>query len=170
MATHSSILVWRIPWTEEPGQLQSTGSQRVGHNFATKLPPVLPLFLGNRVNHKQYFHVYKLTHGLIISPLTIVLACFSEPDPKGTSLLTQKLYHSQKFTNLFKPPVPRNGKLRLREGKSCPRPHRVNCSLNQQRCQVDMCRVTTTVSPLCMDAFCSKSMFIRPVCSYVQQS
>ena len=30
MATHSSILAWRIPWTEEPGRLQSTGSQRVG--------------------------------------------------------------------------------------------------------------------------------------------
>ena len=32
MATHSSILTWRIPWTEEPGGLQSTGSQRVGHD------------------------------------------------------------------------------------------------------------------------------------------
>ena len=31
IATHSSILAWRIPWTEEPGRLQSTGSQRVGH-------------------------------------------------------------------------------------------------------------------------------------------
>ena len=30
MATHSSILAWRIPWTEEPGGLQSTGLQRVG--------------------------------------------------------------------------------------------------------------------------------------------
>ena len=32
MATHSSILTWRIPWTEEPGGLQSMGSQRVKHN------------------------------------------------------------------------------------------------------------------------------------------
>ena len=32
MATQSSILAWRIPWTEEPGGLQSTGSQRVGHD------------------------------------------------------------------------------------------------------------------------------------------
>ena len=32
MATHSSILTWRIPWTEEPGGLQSTGSQRIGHD------------------------------------------------------------------------------------------------------------------------------------------
>ena len=32
MVTHSSILAWRIPWTEEPGGLQSMGSQRVGHD------------------------------------------------------------------------------------------------------------------------------------------
>ena len=31
MATYSSILAWRIPWTEEPGELQSMGSQKVGH-------------------------------------------------------------------------------------------------------------------------------------------
>ena len=34
MATHSSILAWRIPWTEEPGRLQPMESQRVGHNLA----------------------------------------------------------------------------------------------------------------------------------------
>ena len=32
MATHSSTLAWKIPWREEPGRLQSMGSQRVGHN------------------------------------------------------------------------------------------------------------------------------------------
>ena len=36
MATHSSILAWRIPWTEEPGGLQALGSQRVGDDLATK--------------------------------------------------------------------------------------------------------------------------------------
>ena len=36
MATRPSILAWRIPWTEEPGELQSTGSQRVRHDLATK--------------------------------------------------------------------------------------------------------------------------------------
>ena len=36
MATHSSIFAWEIPWTEEPGGLQSMGSQRVGHNLVTK--------------------------------------------------------------------------------------------------------------------------------------
>ena len=37
MATHSSTLAWKIFWTEEPGRLQSMGSQRVGHNWATSL-------------------------------------------------------------------------------------------------------------------------------------
>ena len=32
MATHSSVIAWRIPWTEEPGQLQSMGLQRAGHD------------------------------------------------------------------------------------------------------------------------------------------
>ena len=33
MATHSSVLAWRIPWTEESGGLQSMGSQRIGHDY-----------------------------------------------------------------------------------------------------------------------------------------
>ena len=35
--SHSSILAWRIPWMEKPGRLQSTGSQRVGHDFTFSL-------------------------------------------------------------------------------------------------------------------------------------
>ena len=55
MATHSSILAWRIPWTEKPGGLQSTGSQRVGHDWATELnwvifDPVLFIFLSHSAN------------------------------------------------------------------------------------------------------------------------
>ena len=37
MATHSTILAWKIPWTEEPSRLQSMGLQRVGHDRATSL-------------------------------------------------------------------------------------------------------------------------------------
>ena len=49
MATHSSILAWRIPWTEEPGGLQSLGSHRVGHDWSwlsahTWAELYLPLF------------------------------------------------------------------------------------------------------------------------------
>ena len=39
MATHSSILAWEIPWTEEPSGLQFMGSQRVGHDLVIKPPP-----------------------------------------------------------------------------------------------------------------------------------
>ena len=44
MASHSSTLAWKIPWTEEPGGLQSTGSQRVGHAWATPLSIFSTLF------------------------------------------------------------------------------------------------------------------------------
>ena len=37
MTTHSSILAWRIPWSEESGGLQSMGSQRIGHDLATNI-------------------------------------------------------------------------------------------------------------------------------------
>ena len=37
MAMHSSTVAWKIPWTEEPGRLQSMGSQRVGHDCVTSL-------------------------------------------------------------------------------------------------------------------------------------
>ena len=43
MATHSSTLAWKIPWTEKPGRLQSMGSQRVEHNWATSFS--FPFFL-----------------------------------------------------------------------------------------------------------------------------
>ena len=43
MATHSSIVAWRIPWTKEPDELQSMGLQRVGHNRATFTFTLFPL-------------------------------------------------------------------------------------------------------------------------------
>ena len=51
MATHSGILVWRIPRTEGPGGLQSMGSQRVGYDLAnnTHLVSLFLIFLGNSI-------------------------------------------------------------------------------------------------------------------------
>ena len=43
MATHSSVLAWEIPWTEEPGGLQSMGSQRIRHDLATNTSIILSL-------------------------------------------------------------------------------------------------------------------------------
>ena len=45
MATHSTILVWKIPWIEEPGELQSIGLQKVGHNWATNTLTFILVFL-----------------------------------------------------------------------------------------------------------------------------
>ena len=42
MATHSSVLAWKIPWTEEPGRLQSIRLQRVRHDKGTKHTPIQP--------------------------------------------------------------------------------------------------------------------------------
>ena len=59
MATHSSILAWEIPWTKEPGELQSMGSQRVRHDWATKPPPPS---IQKKINHE-----YSL-EGLTLKP------------------------------------------------------------------------------------------------------
>ena len=45
MATHSSILAWKIPWTEEPGRLQSTGSQRVGCDLAHTHKEIITVYV-----------------------------------------------------------------------------------------------------------------------------
>ena len=45
MAIHSSILAWKIPWTEECGRLQSIGSKRVGHDLVKELEVMISLFL-----------------------------------------------------------------------------------------------------------------------------
>ena len=56
MATHSSIYAWKIPWTEEPGGLQSTGSQRVGHDWATSCHVII---------HSIYFICYPACLGIM---------------------------------------------------------------------------------------------------------
>ena len=54
MATHSSILAWRIPQTEEPGRLQSMGSQESEHNLVTKSPSPELLLRENGTLHVNY--------------------------------------------------------------------------------------------------------------------
>ena len=51
MSTHSSILAWKIPWMEEPGRLQSMGSQRVGHDWATSFS--LPFLSANTDSYTE---------------------------------------------------------------------------------------------------------------------
>ena len=57
MATHSSILAWRITWTEEPGRLQCIGSQRVGHNCThARMCPLLKNFHSIRISRFHCNH------------------------------------------------------------------------------------------------------------------
>ena len=60
MATHSSILAWRIPWIEEPGWLQFKGLQRVGHNWATNttLLPISSHFLTTVLTSLYLFYSF----------------------------------------------------------------------------------------------------------------
>ena len=56
MATHSSTLAWKIPWTEKPGRLQSMGLQRVRHNWATSLS----LYLHHVMKHKKSQSLFRM--------------------------------------------------------------------------------------------------------------
>ena len=58
MATDSSILAWRIPWTEEPDGLQSIGSQRVRHNWATKVVGIVPA----TSFHLNFIYLYDMSY------------------------------------------------------------------------------------------------------------
>ena len=58
MATNSSILVWEIPWTEEPGGLPSKGSQRVRHDLATKQQQIIILSLRKKENLSKFSNLY----------------------------------------------------------------------------------------------------------------
>ena len=82
MATHCSILVWRIPWTQEPGGLQSMGWQRVGHNWVTNtcdftnpalvtfLPSLFVLTLWIDKDLEPYYY-YGYFCGVTVALLTI---------------------------------------------------------------------------------------------------
>ena len=65
MATHSRILAWRIPWTEEPGGLQSTGLRRAGHDWS--------YLACMHVRHRQWSRLLKIWEATL--PLDITCPC-----------------------------------------------------------------------------------------------
>ena len=65
MATHSSIPAWTIPWTEEPGGLQSMGSQRVRRDWATKLKWRANWFSNDSVAGKSHYHCCRFSRRVI---------------------------------------------------------------------------------------------------------
>ena len=88
MGPHSSILAWKIPWTEEPGGLQSMGSQRVGHDLATK-----------------HHHHPELTIRLIFFPLSFLLKIVKQTNkqranPQETDQDSELVYEGN-FSGIF---------------------------------------------------------------------
>ena len=81
MATHSSILAWKIPWMEEPGGLQSTGSQRVGHDWATSLS--LSLYFRIR-GFQIYFRICSFVFFQIKSSCAKTIYSHNSPFPIAT--------------------------------------------------------------------------------------
>ena len=92
METHSSILAWWIPWTEEPGGLQSMGSQRVGHHWTTNTST---FFLGKIKGHAVILFIQTIMKAMtekkmwfILRPeeniniREVSLACYSPWGPK----------------------------------------------------------------------------------------
>ena len=80
MKTHSSILAWEIPWTEEPGGLQSMGSQRVGHNYNYShklgeefMNPKQNIFLCIHKNEKKNAKLQEITYKFYL-PLYVTLS------------------------------------------------------------------------------------------------
>ena len=93
MATHSSILAWKIPWTKEPGRLQSMGSRRVGQDWATSLS--LSIWLGAKMLRNFFLLISSWMFfswlSLIVAPLaflSITPFAFSVDTPgKGNSII-----------------------------------------------------------------------------------
>ena len=88
MATHSSILSWEIPWTEEPGRLQSMGSQRVRHNLVTEHHHH---HCRNGLKPKTHLDSFGRASGLIETNFYLKESKNESSCPYGTLLCPQKL-------------------------------------------------------------------------------
>ena len=71
MATHSSILAWEIPWTKDPGGLQSMGSQRVGHVWATNTKMLKSYRICNYTRN-QYQKIFENNPHIFESNVTFI--------------------------------------------------------------------------------------------------
>ena len=67
MATHSSVLAWRIPWTEKPGRLQSMGSHSVGHDWSNLVAAAAAAAAAGNQGSRVYNGFFKLMKEMISS-------------------------------------------------------------------------------------------------------
>ena len=72
MATHSTILAWKIPWTEEPGRLQSMRRQGVGHDLATK----------QQQSHPHFYRAPFGIFGTVSTGIIVVFPLWETPQGK----------------------------------------------------------------------------------------
>ena len=87
MATHSSILAWEIPWTEEPVRLQSIGLPRVRHNLATK-----------EFQHYAEIPIHQNVNDIIkCSHLTLLIFLVSQPPKNYVNLFPEKNIYPTQF-------------------------------------------------------------------------
>ena len=93
MATHSNILAWKIPWTEESGRLQSTGLQRVGHDSATSLHFTYLFFIGickaSSDNHFAFLPFFFL--GMVLIPASCTMSRTYVHSSSGTLSIRSNL-------------------------------------------------------------------------------
>ena len=96
MATHSSILAWRIPWSEEPGRLQSTGSQRVGHDWVTSL----------HFTHYDPITIFFIVLGLLFVSLSLLLCFLPREVPLAFAVKLVSVQFSHSIVNCSMPGLP----------------------------------------------------------------
>ena len=89
MAIHSSTIAWKIPWTDEPGRLQSMGSQRVGHDWATSLSLSKKSKLQN---YFQYLPPIPLYRFLVVFSLFLIFFMKKITDLKTLPALILKAF------------------------------------------------------------------------------
>ena len=103
MATHSSILAWEIPWTEDPGGLWSTGLQRVGKNWidlAHKHPPKTSYLFSWRV--QAFLSVWDLSPPSRRHESPSLLLCYFLPSNQAIHLQTQMHTYAHTHTPVYK--------------------------------------------------------------------
>ena len=94
MATHSSILAWRIPWTEEPDRLWSTGSQRTGHDWSHLAAAAVFAHVSPILNENEQASYQPTALPTMASThLSRSLSTVTSPSPEALSFSTEILGH-----------------------------------------------------------------------------
>ena len=102
MAIYSNTIAWKIPWTEEPGRLQSMGSQRVGHDWATSLS--FPFLSISAIIHKFVSEITKIAQasGPKFPSVTIAASNLEKDLVTSMTLIGNQKFLQPTFTRVLK--------------------------------------------------------------------